>query len=585
MIGQWPTTVVPGIMRMSSLLQSIFTFFGKRAEAWVLLLTLCLYLPFMGEPVLRTTGDEKVYVAQALEMQTRGSWFIQTLAESPNYYKAPLHYILLRLGYGIFGTHSLWSALWMNLFGLALAATALTRTLRIYWNNSDAALWVGLGLILAPGVFAHSFASQMEVELVVLYALVLSAWIAFAQKVALTRWLSLWLLIGLGSWLKSPLHSVLLGLGILVALALKGQRYRTFLWSSSALLTILPGILLAASATLIPWLLDPKAYFETYILRETVGKGPNGVSLWQSLLPNLSYHMWPLAPLLVGSCVIVLAWVIAGRSLRDLKILPGTAEAFAIALPTFAFFAWHPYRSEIYSLPALPMILMGTVGLGFGLLSLSPRLWTGFQSLGLWSSLLPSLLVLALDRRFASQTPWWPEYLLHLVVLCLILQVIYLARLSRKKAMNSGFSLLVWVPAFISMAVLMKVLGEEDLKDLKQIAKTFPKQTTFGFYNGDRFVWSEWGLLNLSSGLPVKGLHELSSIRAWVLARQPLIVSNDEERLRVEALVPELSFTLAPWSRWASHGLHSPDRNPRLAWNKRDLHILRQTAYIMTVQE
>jgi hypothetical protein len=351
-------------------------------------------------------------------------------------------------------------------------------------------------------------------------------------------------------------------------------------------LSILLGILVASSAFLIPWWLDQKAFYQTYILRETVGKGPNGVGILESLLPNLSYHILPLAPLLLASLGVYASWVLLGRSTRDLSVLPGTTLAFLLALPTFVFFAWHPYRSEIYTLPAIPAVLVATVGLGRGLRQKFPKTWFSTQLFALSLSLLPSLLVLALHLRFSPTELWWPSALGYLTVCGLLLQVCVLIYVRWIHESNcSAFALLVWIPAFLSVAFLMKVLGHEDLKDLKYISAANPQHRVYGFYNAEKFVWSEWGLLNLSSGLTIQGLHDLESVRSWVMAGHPIIVKDDEERLRVEALAPELSFEAKIWFRWASHGLHSQEKNPRQAWLQRDLKLLRQKSYVMTAEE
>ncbi|MDQ7042383.1 MAG: hypothetical protein Q9M34_02520, partial [Sulfurimonas sp.] len=74
----------------------------------VFLITLS-YLYFMLDMYLPTTGDQKTYIAQALEMHRDGHWFMQTLFNEPDYYKGPLHFILLRIGFILFGTHSMFA--------------------------------------------------------------------------------------------------------------------------------------------------------------------------------------------------------------------------------------------------------------------------------------------------------------------------------------------------------------------------------------------------------------------------------------------------------------------------------------------
>ena len=129
------------------------------------------YAPFMGDRVLRVAGDDKVYVAQALEMEKRGDWFIQTLADEPDYRKGPFHYILLRLGMLTKGK-SMWATVYMNLVMVLFAALALF--LLVEQNtqkNSPWAFFAGTAFALNAGIYFYSFASQMEVELASLVAI------------------------------------------------------------------------------------------------------------------------------------------------------------------------------------------------------------------------------------------------------------------------------------------------------------------------------------------------------------------------------------------------------------------------------
>lgn len=555
----------------------------KRPESLVLLCCLGLYLPFMGEAVLRTTGDEKVYVAQALEMSLRSSWFVQTLAEVPNYYKGPLHYILLRIGYSIFGTHSLWSALWMNLLSLSVAAWALTRSLRLLWQDESAALTAGLGLVLAPGIFAHAFASQMEVELTAVYAIVLALCLRLKPESprAFATWIAAWFWIGLASWLKSPLHSALLGVGLGGYCFFRSSWRQAFLGKVRFYLAPLFGVIVGGLAYAIPWLLDPEAFYRTYILRETVGKGPNGVGIWESILPNLSYHLWPVFPLLLVGLLALIPYVRSSQ--RRLTLAPGMGLALALALPTFGFFAWHPYRSEIYSLPAIPCVLVLVAGLGKMAGELMPQSFRRAQLFTLGFSFVPTLLVLALHLRFFHRETWWPASLLPVVLLCLFVQVFgFLAfRKSDLKRPLPAYSLMLWWPAWGAIAMLMVVLGQEDYRELRQLTQSFSRTEVFGFYNAQHFVWSEWGLLNLTSGLKVKGLHSEAAIKEWLEQGHPLIVSSEEDRSKVKALLPDAQLVQWTWSRWASHGIHTPERNPRIAWQKADLSLLRQEAFVL----
>ncbi len=551
---------------------------------WIVLgFFIALYVPFLGEPVLRTTGDEKVYIAQALEMKARGSWFLQTLAEQPNYFKGPLHYILIRMGVALFGEHSLWAVLWMNAVGLGGIAFLLTRTLKHIWPQQFMPFIFGLGLILSPGVFAHMFASQMEIELITIYGLCLHFSLGLMNpQMQSKRWLWLWLTIGAAAWIKSPLHSVLLGSGaFLYALMNKSLRQR--LGEKTGLLSIAMGGLLGLSAYFIPWYLDGANFFSTYVVRETMGKGANGVTVLQSILPNLSYHLWPHALMLGIGCIALLHdWIRRDLDRTDRQLI---GIGLANALPTFLFFAWHPYRSEIYCLPALPSVLLwACVGWRRALVKW-PLSAAMFHKAWLVATLIPAALVLLLQWRFQPSSDWWPPALALASSLVLLGQIGVLISLWRRSSSQRklAWSLTLWVPSFIIILFLMRTIGLSDVRDLKRYAQTHQASQPFGFYNVQRFVWSEWGSLNFTSEIPVKGLHRLNDALSWIEAGHVLIVPDKKtmEQLRLQ-LKSETPLQVVLWKRWQSHGEHSATHNPRQAWLKSNLKLLQGEAYIVT---
>jgi 4-amino-4-deoxy-L-arabinose transferase-like glycosyltransferase len=109
--------------------------------SWILLVLLLviIYVPFLGHRVVRPAGDDKVYVSQAVEMARNGNWFLQSLANEPNYFKGPLHYILLRIGMILFG-FSMWATTYMNLALVIGAGVCVART--VERNMKDFAGWV-----------------------------------------------------------------------------------------------------------------------------------------------------------------------------------------------------------------------------------------------------------------------------------------------------------------------------------------------------------------------------------------------------------------------------------------------------------
>ncbi|HUP56312.1 MAG TPA: glycosyltransferase family 39 protein, partial [Bdellovibrionota bacterium] len=136
---------------------------------------LLVYAPFLGFRVARTAGDEKVYVAQALEMEKAGTWFLQKFMGAADYFKGPLHYILVRIGSAIFG-HSMWATVWMNLALVLGGSYSLYRMSRRYLPERPRglALFAGAAFGASAGIYGFVFASQMEIELACFYAIAIN---------------------------------------------------------------------------------------------------------------------------------------------------------------------------------------------------------------------------------------------------------------------------------------------------------------------------------------------------------------------------------------------------------------------------
>ena len=241
------------------------------------------YLPFLGFRVLRMAGDEKVYVSQSIEMARAGRWFVQTLADVPDYYKGPLHYLLVRIGMSIFRPH-LFSALYMNwLLALAGALAFYFMALRKPVTNSSALL-LGAASALNVGVFTHAFASQMEVELCAVYTLAIAAlgWPAEAQRSKVRNFsayfmrdILFWIAAGAAGAIKSPLHSGLIGAGGLFFWALRGELLQRVV-SPGAWGAALSGVMAALIGYAPAYIFDKKNLVEIFLGRENLQKPNNG---------------------------------------------------------------------------------------------------------------------------------------------------------------------------------------------------------------------------------------------------------------------------------------------------------------------
>jgi hypothetical protein len=243
---------------------------SEPAFAWRLLVFILLlaYVPFLGARVVRPAGDDKVYVTQAVEMASQGNWFLQTMGGEPNYYKGPLHYIFLRAGMILFGD-SMWATTYMNLVLVILGAIAAGAVVHRNMREFDGwGFWAAMAFGLSAGIYSHVFASQMEVEMAAFFAIGLYL---LDRSGPGKPDLKFWLIAGLAGWLKSPLHSVFLGVTALLFWGWEGTllpRMKDLrAWGAA-----LAGILVCALGYAPPFLLDRQAWVDSYLLREQLQK-------------------------------------------------------------------------------------------------------------------------------------------------------------------------------------------------------------------------------------------------------------------------------------------------------------------------
>jgi 4-amino-4-deoxy-L-arabinose transferase-like glycosyltransferase len=554
-----------------------------------------LYVPFAGQPVLRTGGDEKVYIAQALEMAQRGSWFVQTLAGVPSYYKGPLHYILLRIGFLLFGTHSLWAALWANILAVMTASLLITDV--IFNRLKDPALAAALGMATlgAGGIYAYVFTSQMEIELVGMYALALfwlDRWQDSRHPNAIAS--LLWITIGLAGWLKSPLHSALLGIGVFLVAAgdpkLRGRQY-----SLSGILMCAVGVCVGIAGYAIPWILDKTSFYETYILRETLTKPTNEVAIWETFVPTLTINLWPFMPLGILGILACIRTFFSEYALKSPPMKFTSTErdlgwtALGLSLPTFIFFAVHSYRSAIYTLPCVPAVLiLCAIGLGRAKV-LWPRLTLYVAAaVPACAALVPGV-ALIIGWKFGSQALWWPRWLSGLSALTLFGTVGFICVALKRAQIRWDASLLASLPSLIVAGICMSIIGQAEISGLKTLTTDLQKNgihAPLGYYNLQRHTWSEWGALNLLLGQKVIGLHDAPSLKQSLENGAPVIVPSRKYLEHVSTLVKNPSqLQIRIWPRWQSHAKDSIRHGPLAAWRAGDLSLLQSEAYVVTMKQ
>src|SRR5579885_1108585 len=175
-------------------------------------------------------GDEKMYVATALEMEKAGTWFLQRFWGQANYYKGPFHYLLLRFGFVLFG-HTMWATVYMNLLLLLLGGYSIYRLFRRHGPERPRglAVFAGAAFGVSAGVYGFMFASQMEAELASAFAVAINLFDRSFELPGRTRessrvaeW-AFWIVAGLTGWFKSPLYPALLGLSAFLGWAFQGQ--------------------------------------------------------------------------------------------------------------------------------------------------------------------------------------------------------------------------------------------------------------------------------------------------------------------------------------------------------------------------
>lgn len=362
-------------------------------------------------------GDEKVYISQALEMAQSGNWFLQRLQNEPNYFKGPLHYVLIRIGLLIFGK-SVWAVLYMNLGLVILGALALAKIVRRRlpeWPGGD--IWIGVAFALGVGVYSHTWASQMECELASLFALALLALDSTAIE---DGGFMFWILAAVMGWAKSPLHAALAGVSGILFWVLRGEIFQRMKNPKTWLAGLL-GVALGVAGYLPAYLGDQKNFWNLYVVRETLSKGPTGLPWTVSIYSTFGFYLFPW----VLVALVAYAQFFANGAGFGYRPAPKRLLTLALSglLPTVAFFIWHPYHFENYDLPVisalwllLAIVISQTRPLSFWafLYKLAVR-FTGLIFLAI--PLLIGLIVV----RFTPMPPWWPESLVPLIVVSSLL--------------------------------------------------------------------------------------------------------------------------------------------------------------------
>jgi 4-amino-4-deoxy-L-arabinose transferase-like glycosyltransferase len=577
---------------------SFFMSSGIQGYSWILLAVYIaiVYVPFLGNRVVRSAGDDKVYVSQAVEMARSGSWFLQTLGGEPNYYKGPLHYIFLRIGMIVFG-NSMWATVWMNLFLVLIASVLLGKI--VQRNMRDFPGWpffVGMFFATCAGIYSHVFASQMEVETACLLAIGLY----FLDKAGPRRDLHFWVVAGVAGWLKSPLHSVFLGTAALIFWGWSGE-----LWprvkSPRAWGAALVGVLVCCAGYAPAALQDWQNFYNTYVLRETLHKPANG-SLWHyPVVPFFTYFLFPWAlPALVAYYDgISRFW----RRSRPIRSTPGSRRVVALGLslilPSVAFFIWHPYRGQNYNLPVIAGLILMVSSFWA---SRSPTWDKYYQgSLALTALLLigtVSMLTIAI-RHFDPMPFWWSSWRLPLIWV----GIVFTARGIWREGISLNMArpdALARRPLWMLLALggLLTTLGEREMIDIRDRiyqSRKVGEKLSISYYNLPKHpnscctnIWSEWGYLNFMIPHPVSGLFNDAQLLEAVKRGDLILVPGDDwladMHSKLDSLYPAAKWKVDPWKRWKTKGKNAQGVPAwKESWDTRDISKLEKDFYMVKI--
>ena len=562
--------------------------------SWLYLIFFILlaYSPFMGNRVIRVAGDDKVYVAQALEMKKEGRWFVQTLAEEPDYRKGPFHYILLRLGIMGMG-NSMWSTVYMNLVLLLLASLALALLVQKYLGKNWA-VFSALAFSLNMGIYTHAYTSQMEVELACLLAISLF----FLDRCSANGrkdW-CFWLIAGLAGTVKSPIHAIFLGVTALLFWLITGE-WKERLRSIHAWWGLSLGIGFCLFSYAPAILLDYENFFETYIMRENFSKVSNQKPWYYPLTPLFTYFLipWMFVSFVAYGDAIGRFFSFLRKPKQRKKIsFEGKNRlmllSLCLLLPSILFFILHPYRGQNYNLPVISGLIILVTILASSANAFWKKIYRGVLFLTALKILALPILLTVLVEHYKPMPFWWNSWTIPILWVCSI----WTAKSFIEEATFSKFTKpqvlarnATWF--FMGIAVFMSVLGEREMLDLRsyQEEATIKNQKLeLSYYNLQKNTWSEWGYLNFWLGFPVIGLHTEADLKDAIEKEKVILVPGEPYRTRlirfVEKNFPNYKMEERIWKRWQTK---VKDRKGlsiwKLSWNKRDFSVLEKEYTIM----
>jgi|GEM_PF-2863177 len=555
-----------------------------REFGWLLVLILAVFAPFFWQLPLPTTGDQKTYMAQAMEMAAAGNWLKQTLFGMPNYYKGPLLFVLLRIGFLVFGPLSPAALIYANVIGYGVAAWAILKLMARYLpERRDLGLLAAGATVLSTGAFAHGLAAQMEALLVVVYA-VFTAALGLADRGEQgTSWRRLaWVMAGTAGLLKSPLHSVLLGSSALIYWTWTRQ-WTSLVRRPAEWLSLFLGILVGALPYVVLLSIDHEAFYATYIEREHLTRGTNQNDLLGAVGPFIGGQLQPFI-------LLLLFGLAAGRRRRplnaDLSLMRPQLMRLIISvgIPTTLFFAWHHFHSDIYFLPLLaPLSILTALVVG-NLADVYPRLWFAAK---VSTAVVLAAVAMLLDlivARFYPFPDWWAGYRTPVITIALVVSILSLVLfVIRKDQLRSVYALLVaLVSLYIGTGQLLLGLEAHERAALVSTTSDLAARP-WSRLNLTENLWADQGLLSVLLQRPIGVVISRAALSQSLTSGSVLFVIDEAQLAIVKDEAQSLGrndLIIRPYHTWRVHG-RAANGQPawRVAWDERSMLPLEQTEF------
>lgn len=544
------------------------------------LLYFVMVIPFATFRQIRIHGDEKVYVGQALEMFRAGHFWQQLQFGEINYIKGPLHYILLIIGQGLFGL-SMFSTVYMNVLLAGLAVVSLMSASRYLFPELKRLQFLPATVFATCGSYVlFGFSSQMESELTSLYAIALSLSVLARFEHKTSHYLLLWLSVGLAGALKSPLHSILLGLSVLAYFFTFEGGWSKLLLVRNRLFFLAIAMIVCAVGYLIPYLLDRQPWIAGYILREQINRPKFADSVPAFFYNNFFLHLIPWCFLIVSAT----KGVVSDIYRRRFYLTEATRTGLCYVMPTLIFFSLGGYVAPWYGLPMLAgivLLLLDRVFVSAGR-RMSPQPlgaevqsevesgiaskiaskieWTVVKRLT-WS-IFPWIFIIAIavlltHVHFFEGTSWWSW---QAAAVCLVLLSVALWISVVRAGYGNWAPHAVIVPMiscfWASALILSTCFGEAELADARKALQL--RYSPFMFSNISLNNYNEWGYM--AHMLGVNTYYALSNDELLNAARSGnwLVFATEEEygsywswikERGLEANFSACSTTLF-WRRW-----------------------------------